>query len=239
MPEGWAWCKGNQIFLPMESRKPKGDYFKYIDIDAIDNKNNLVKSPKLVKTKEAPSRASRQTNIGDVLFSMVRPYLRNIAQVKEEDCIASTGFFVCKPIQALHPEYLYLLMISNYVVDGINQFMKGDNSPSVNGDDILNWLYPVPPLDEQKQIVIKINEIFEQLNFIEKNKTDLQTAIKQAKSKILDLAIHGKLVPQDSSDEPVSVLLEKIREEKEAKIKAGELKRDKNDSYIYKNTSHN
>lgn len=223
----------------MESRKPKGDYFKYIDIDAIDNKNNLVKSPKLVKTKEAPSRASRQTNIGDVLFSMVRPYLRNIAQVKEEDCIASTGFFVCKPIQALHPEYLYLLMISNYVVDGINQFMKGDNSPSVNGDDILNWLYPVPPLDEQKQIVIKTNEIFEQVNFIENGKTDLQTAIKQAKSKILDLAIHGKLVPQDSSDEPASVLLEKLRTEKEAKLKAGELKRDKNDSYIYKNTTDN
>ena len=223
----------------MESRKPKGDYFKYIDIDAIDNKNNLVKSPKLVKTKEAPSRASRQTNIGDVLFSMVRPYLRNIAQVKEEDCIASTGFFVCKPIQALHPEYLYLLMISNYVVDGINQFMKGDNSPSVNGDDILNWLYPVPPLDEQKQIVIKTNEIFEQVNFIENGKTDLQTAIKQAKSKILDLAIHGKLVPQDSSDEPASVLLEKLRAEKEARIKAGELKRDKNDSYIYKNTTDN
>ena len=61
-------------------------------------------------------------------------------------------------------------MISNYVVDGINQFMKGDNSPSVNGDDILNSLYPIPPLDEQKQIVIKTNEVFEQVNFIEKNK---------------------------------------------------------------------
>ena len=56
VPEGWAWCKGSQIFLPMESRKPKGDYFKYIDIDAIDNKNNLVKSPKLVKTKELKIR---------------------------------------------------------------------------------------------------------------------------------------------------------------------------------------
>ena len=53
---------------------------------------------------------------------------------------------------------------------------------------------------------------------LEQNKTDLQTAIKQAKSKILDLAIHGKLVPQDTNDEPASVLLEKIRAEKEAKI---------------------
>ena len=62
---------------------------------------------------------------------------------------------------------------------------------------------------------------------------------KALRQKVLDLAIHGKLVPQDSSDEPASVLLEKLRAEKEAKIKAGELKRDKNDSYIYKNTTDN
>ena len=68
---------------------------------------------------------------------------------------------------------------------------------------------------------------------------ELSQAIIQTKSKILDLAIHGKLVPQDSFDEPASVLLEKLRAEKEAKIKAGELKRDKNDSYIYKNTTDN
>lgn len=73
----------------------------------------------------------------------------------------------------------------------------------------------------------------------ETDKLALQPAVKQAKSKILDLAIHGKLVPQDPADEPAAVLLEKLRAEKEAKIAKGELKRDKNDSYIYKSTTDN
>ena len=85
---------------------------------------------------------------------------------------------------------------------------------------LLSLIIPVAPIEEQERIVKEIEHSFTLINSLEKDKTDLQTAIKQAKSKILDLAIHGKLVPQDSSDEPVSVLLEKIRAEKEAKIKA-------------------
>lgn len=100
-------------------------------------------------------------------------------------------------------------------------------------------LIPLPPISEQNRIIEEIEKTFQLINTLENNKEDLQTAIKQAKSKILDLAIHGKLVPQDSSDEPASVLLEKLRTEKEAKFKAGELKRDKNDSYIYRNTTDN
>ena len=94
-------------------------------------------------------------------------------------------------------------------------------------------------MNQQKIIVAEIKKIFTQINSLETDKFALQTVVKQAKSKILDLAIHGKLIPQDSSDEPTSILLERLREEKEAKIKAGELKRDKNDSYIYKNTTDN
>ena len=85
----------------------------------------------------------------------------------------------------------------------------------------------------------EIERIIILIDTLETDKEDLKSAIKQAKSKILDLAIHGKLVPQEPSDEPASVLLEKLRAEKEAKIKAGELKRDKNDSYIYRNTTDN
>ena len=93
-------------------------------------------------------------------------------------------------------------------------------------------------MSEQECIVKSIETYFEQIDSLEENKYDLQTAIKQAKSKILDLAIHGKLVPQDVNDEPASVLLEKLRAEKEDKITKGELKRDKNDSYIYKGSDN-
>ena len=101
------------------------------------------------------------------------------------------------------------------------------------------FFIPLPPLSEQQRIVAKIETIFAQIDLLEQNKVDLQTAVKQAKSKILDLAIRGKLVPQDPADEPASVMLEKLRAEKEAKIASSEIKRGKNDSYIYKNSTDN
>ena len=241
LPDGWSWVRGSEILSQMTSRKPTGDFFNYIDIDAIDNKKHKIKQPKKIKVSDAPSRASRELFSGDILFSLVRPYLENIAFISTEfeNCIASTGFFVCRPNGNIFPKYLYFLLISKYVISGLNEFMKGDNSPSISSDDIIKFFFPLPPLSEQKLIVAEIEKIFAQIDLLEQNKTDLQTAIKQAKSKILDLAIHGKLVSQDPNDEPASVLLEKIRAEKEAKIAKGELKRDKNDSYIYKSSTDN
>ncbi|EMU2477518.1 restriction endonuclease subunit S [Campylobacter upsaliensis] len=161
IPNTWAWVKGCDIFLPIDNTEPQGDFFKYIDIDSIDNKNKKVKSPKTIETKNASSRARRPLEYGDVLFSMVRPYLENIALIDETlaDCIASTGFFVCRT-NILDSRFLYYLMTSPYVVYGLNSFMKGDNSPSIVKDDILNFNYPLPPLCEQEYIVQTLDTLF-------------------------------------------------------------------------------
>ena len=159
VPNGWSWARGKNIFVPMESRKPTGETFDYIDIDSIDNKNNIVTEPKHLFSSEAPSRASRAVFNGSVVFSTVRPYLKNIAYIDErlENCIASTGFYICTSNGALYPQYMFLLMISHYVVNGLNQYMKGDNSPSINKDDIDNWLFPIPPYNEQIRIQEKVH----------------------------------------------------------------------------------
>ena len=166
IPKNWVWVRGSDIFNPMNSTKPQGEYFDYIDIDAIDNKHNKITSPKHILSKNAPSRATREVSKGDILFSMVRPYLRNIAKVENDGFIASTGFYVCKPNNALTSEYCFYMMISNYVVNGLNSFMKGDNSPSINNDNLLSWLYPIPPIDEQKKITVEIDKIFNLLDKI-------------------------------------------------------------------------
>ena len=194
----------------MISCKPQGDEFKYIDIDSIDNKNHRIISPKILKVKNAPSRASRYTQPGDVLFSMVRPYLKNIALVEEDSCIASTGFFVCSPMQLLTSEYCYYMMLSDYVIYGLNQYMKGDNSPSINNGHITSWLYPIPPINEQLRISAEIKKWFVFIDDLERGKIELESLVKQVKSKILDLAISGKLVPQDPNDEPAIELLKRI-----------------------------
>ena len=210
IPENWCWVAGNDIFNAMISCKPQGDEFKYIDIDSIDNKKHRIISPKILKVKNAPSRASRYTQPGDVLFSMVRPYLKNIALVEESSCIASTGFFVCSPMQLLTSEYCYYMMLSDYVIYGLNQYMKGDNSPSINNGHITSWLYPIPPINEQLRISAEIKKWFVFIDDLERGKIELESLIKQVKSTILDLAISGKLVPQDPNDEPAIELLKRI-----------------------------
>lgn len=155
----------------MESEKPSGEFFDYIDIDAIDNHLHRIKKTKRMLVSNAPSRASRAVKTGSVLFSLVRPYLENIAFVDEKyaNSIASTGFYVCNSSGALYPEYMFCLMISGYVVNGLNQFMKGDNSPSISKDNIENWLYPIPPLNEQKMICHKMKRLFSEIEAIEKS----------------------------------------------------------------------
>lgn len=110
----------------MESKRPAGVDFDYIDIDSIDNRNHVITEPKHMAVHDAPSRASRAVRAGSVLFSLVRPYLQNIAYIPEEysSCIASTGFYVCNSSGALIPEFMFYLMLSPYVVNGLNQFMK-------------------------------------------------------------------------------------------------------------------
>lgn len=171
LPDSWSWCRGYSCFEGMESMKPQGGFFDYIDIDAIDNRLHKIKEPKHLAVSDAPSRASRAVKHGSVLFSLVRPYLENIALIEEKHshCIASTGFYICNSSGVFLPEFMFYLMISDYVVGGLNQYMKGDNSPSINKDNIEGWLYPVPPISEQKRIYDRTTKLLEIIATIEKS----------------------------------------------------------------------
>ena len=171
LPDSWSWCRGYSCFEGMENTKPHGEFFDYIDIDAIDNRLHKIKVAKHLAVSDAPSRANRAVRNGSVLFSLVRPYLENIALIEEKysHCIASTGFYVCNSNGVFLPEFTFYLMISGYVVGGLNQYMKGDNSPSISKDNIENWLYPVPPVEEQKMICVNLQAAFALIEDIEKS----------------------------------------------------------------------
>ena len=164
LPNSWSWVRGSSVFLPMESIKPTSD-FTYIDLDAVNNNTNQIEQPKSFTPKQAPSRATRKLHIGDVLFSMVRPYLRNIALIDEhyQEAIASTGFYIISPQLAYVSNFMLYLCLTPYVINGLNQYMKGDNSPSINNSHIEQFLYPLPPLSEQKRIVAQIETLFKRI----------------------------------------------------------------------------
>ena len=195
LPEGWKWVRGKSLFKPQKTQKPFGTEFKYIDIDAINNKNQTVQNVKLVPTVKAPIRASRFIQVGDTLFSLVRPYLKNIAYVDNSlsDAIASTGFYVCSPQLNSNPRYIFHMMTSSYVVDGLNQFMKGDNSPSIRKGDIENFLFPLPTLDVQQRIVDRIESLFAKLDEAKDKAQAALDSFETRKAAILHRAFTGEL----------------------------------------------
>ena len=229
IPSNWKWCRGIDCLKPMETRKPSGDTFSYIDIDAIDNKNQTIRAVRKVATKDAPSRASRAVFEGSVLFSLVRPYLRNIALVdnKSAASIASTGFFVATSNGSLYPLYLFYLMISDYVVMGLNEYMKGDNSPSIRKGHIEQWLFPVPPLAEQKRIVQRVEEIFKLLDTIDEAQEKYSADTDILKAKLITAGIQGKLTQQLPSDGTAEELYQQIQAEKQKLISEGKIKKEK------------
>ena len=116
--------------------------------------------------------------------------------------------------------------------------MYGSAMPYIKLGNIEQFLAPLPSLSEQKRIVEEIEKIFGQIEVVKENQEELSKLKDGLKNKILDLAIQGKLVEQDPNDEPASVLLEKIKIEKAELIKQGKIKKDKQESYIYKGTDN-
>ena len=244
VPEGWAWCRLGSVY-EVNPRVIGEDesLASFIPMEKIEaNHANLftyeTDSWKIIKKNHTLFQD------GDICFAKISPCFENgkafIASNLVNGIGAGTTELIVLRNELIEKKYtFYFLGCDSFVKDCCYTFNGVVGQQRISSTFVKNHLFPLPPIEEQKRIVTEIEHSFTLINSLEKDKSDLQTAIKQAKSKILDLAIHGKLVPQDSSDEPASVLLEKLRAEKEAKIKAGELKRDKNDSYIYKNTTDN
>ncbi len=137
-----------------------------------------------------------------------------------------------RPYDRIYTKFYYYIMYlykANGRINGNGIGLQGLSSNALH-----NIIVPVPPVEEQKRIIDSIDSVLSLIEQIESHKQSLSSQIDNIKSKILDLAIKGKLVPQDPNDEPASVLLERIRAEKEELIKQGKIKRDKKESVIFK-----
>ena len=135
---------------------------------------------------------------------------------------------------SLSPEYIYQFFDSACYWSQITDKSVGVGQPNCNGTSLKELFIPLPPISEQLRIVPTAQALLAYVAKIDAEKKSLLSIIMATKSKILDLAIRGQLIPQDPNDEPASVLLERIRAEKEELIKQGKIKRDKKESVIFR-----
>ena len=152
---------------------------------------------------------------GDIGIAKISPCFENlkstIFQELPNNCGAgTTELVILRPINIYAKFYLYLFKSQWYIDEGTKYFKGVVGQQRVNKGIFTDLHIPLPPFAEQQRIVMGIEKWFALIDQIEQGKTDLQTTIKQTKSKILDLAIHGKLVPQDPNDEPAIELLKRI-----------------------------
>jgi len=216
LPKGWVWCRLEDIASIGTGSTPlTGCKEYYVNgnipwINSSSTKDALIKTPSNYIT----SKAIQETNCvvypkGTLIIAMYGEG-KTRGQISELGIDAATNQ-ACAAICPLRKElknYIKLFFESNYL--HIRALAEGGTQPNLNLGKISNYEIPLPPLSEQNRICSEVSYWFDLADTIWNSKEHLQTAIRLTKSKILDLAIHGKLVPQDPNDEPAGKLLKRI-----------------------------
>ena len=226
IPDNWEWCKLGDIVDFQGGYAYKSNTYvnqsdwQVIRIGNVKN-DNLVLDTQPVFVEEVIGRETKKYLLqkDDILFTMTgtkgkRDYFYSVKvpSVKKKLLLNQRVGCLRRFSSEVNIDFLCFALKGEYVLDAIFSTETGNVSQgNIGSENTLNLNIAIPPLAEQRRIVSEIERWFSLIDIIENGKQDLQTTIKQAKNKILDLAIHGKLVPQDPNDEPASELLKQIK----------------------------
>ncbi len=203
----------------VEKSGPVGETFIYVDISSIDRDRKVISEPKTLATAEAPSRAKQVLQSGDVLVSMTRPNLNQVAIVTPEyhGAIGSTGFHVLRS-QWAEPKFLFYLVQSNDFIDEMCNCVQGALYPAVRPKDISSFAFFLPSSLAQQRIVAEIEKQFSRLDEAVANLKRVKANLKRYKAAVLKAAVEGKLTEewrkQHPDVEPADKLLERILAER-------------------------
>ncbi len=215
VPKGWVWTTLEEITSKIGSGStPKGSNYSEEGIPFFRSQN-VYNEGLVYEDIKFISDATHQLMIGtevhskDLLLNITGGSLGRCAIVPADFQIGNVSQHVCiiRSILVLS-SYVHTFILSPFFKKTMN--ITGSGREGLPKYNLEKMFLPIPPLKEQERIIKEIEHWFTFIDTIEQSKVNLQTAIKQTKSKILDLAIHGKLVPQDPSDEPASELLKRI-----------------------------
>ena len=236
MPDNWEWVRlgaicpyGDNKSIPSNSISESS---WILDLEDIEKDTGLIKHYATKTERNSVSNKYAFTT-GQLLYSKLRPYLNKVV-IATKDGYCTTEILPLIFYGNISAQYMQIFMMSPTFLAYVNMISYGVKMPRLGTSDGKNALIAIPPINEQLRIQKQFDIIIPILRKIERHSNNLHSNVLATKSKILDLAIRGKLVPQDPNDEPASVLLERIRAEKEELIKQGKIKRDKKESVIFK-----
>lgn len=237
LPEGWAWTRLGNLSAAIQyglsnSAESQGMYRLLRITDIQDGKVNWNTVP--FTTTDNPD--SYLLKSGDIVFARTGATVGKSFLITETPypSVYASYLIRIRLLGDLSSEYIYQFFDSACYWSQITDKSVGVGQPNCNGTSLKELFIPLPPINEQLRIVPTAQTLLEYVTKIDTNKKELLSIISCTKTKILDLAIRGQLVPQDPTDEPASVLLERIRTEKEELIRQGKIKRDKKDSVIFR-----
>ena len=244
IPESWAWAHLSDIAQILNGDRgqnyPAKNKLQDTGIPFVSASNiesGVVISNNLLCMTEAQykSLGAGKLITNDIVYC-IRGSLGKCGFFTMSKGAISSSLVIVRPFRENNVirKYLFLYLNASLAESEIKKYDNGSAQPNLAAKDFARFLIPVPPLDELDTIVKKTDNVLMLVEQITNNKESIKNIISLTTSKILDLAIRGKLVPQNENDEPASVLLERIRAEKEELIKQGKIKRDKRESVIYR-----
>ena len=238
VPEGWEWTRLGSLFSTITGSTPStkdaslyGDEYPFYKPTDLDAGFDVCFSEDTVSEKGYKN--GRILPVYSVLVTCIGATIGKTGYIRNSG-ICNQQINAILPNTFILPEYTYFCMCSEFEQQQIWTNSSATTLPILNKSKFDSLFFPVPPKAQQTRTVERIKELLHFVEIIQQEKRTLQETIKLTKSKILDFAIRGKLVPQDPNDEPASVLLERIRAEKEELIKQGKIKRDKKESIIFR-----
>ena len=243
IPESWEWVRLGTISTYAETKKKinaqdADPNLWGLDLEDIEKGGQLISQKTVGERKAVGDKTIFKC--GDILYSKLRPYLLKIL-VAPNNGICTPEIVPFNLYGKVNAYYIVEFLKSPYVDQVINSVTYGVKMPRVGTEAMTSLLVPLPPISEQARIITKLRCVLPEVqsyNTAYEKGEKLTTEFPiQLKKSILQYAVQGKLVPQDPADEPASVLLERIRTEKEKLIKAGKIKRDKHESVIFRRDS--
>ena len=216
LPNGWEWCNLEDIVCELKyGTSEKSLSVGKIAVLRMGNITNVgtIDYSNLVYSSNNEDIKLYSLEKDDLLFNRTNSseWVGKTAIYKKEQPAIYAGYLIrIRPI-LIFSDYLNTVMNSSYYRNWCyNVKTDAVNQSNINAQKLSQLMIPIPPLKEQERIVVEVAKWISLIDTIKNSKEDLQTTIKQAKSKILNLVIHGKLVPQDSNDEPAIELLKRI-----------------------------